>query len=67
MGKNRDYDERWVMDALRRKGAGFQEQQKAKIVYIEPGMLGIKLLGKLDFLVNHCRWHLVIRKKVFTG
>ncbi len=63
----KDYYEREVMDDLRRKGVGFVEQAKSKTVHIEPSMLGIKSLGKIDFLVNHCHWHLIIRKGVYTG
>ena len=65
-----EYDERGVMNDLRKKGVGFETGRTTtsrKLVYIEPGMLGIKLLGKLDYLINYHHWHLTIRKKVYTG
>jgi len=73
--KLKDYDEGDVMNSLREKGVGFDQRATGKdnrvfkTVYIEPGMLGIKRLGKLDFLVNYCHWHLVIRKSksVYVG
>lgn len=63
---SKNYDEFTAMNLLRSKGVGFQAG-KEKVVYIEPGMLGIKLLGALDYLVNHCHWHPVIRKGAYTG
>ncbi len=69
--KLKDYDEGEVMNALRAKGVGFDTRtvggKVSKTMHVEPGMLGIKGLGKMDFLVNQCHWHLVIRKAVYTG
>ena len=73
-GKTKGYDEDGVIMSLRAKGVGFQTSSGSgadkvfKTVYIEPGMMGIKLLGMVDYLVNSCKWHLVIRKKgIYTG
>jgi len=66
----KNYDENSAMNYLRSKGVDFdtrktgKDERVAKTVYIEPTMLGIKAFGMLDFLVNHCHWHLVIRKEV---
>lgn len=62
------YDEDGVMNYLRSVGVGLdtrktgKDEKVSKTVFIEPGMLGIRGLGRVDFLVNHCYWHLVIRK-----
>lgn len=55
----KDYTEDKVLDDLRREGVGIQ----GKWLQIDSGDLGIRNLGKVDFLVNHKGYTVLFRRR----
>lgn len=54
----KDYTEDKVLWNLRSKGVGIQ----GTTLFIDSGDLGIKNLGKVDFLVNHKKYRVVFKR-----
>lgn len=59
------YDEKKVLRELDKKGVQIDFGVHHLVVNTNKTLVGIKSLGKLDFLVNYCGWKCIFKKENF--
>lgn len=57
------YDEKKVLRELEKKGVQVNFGLHHLVVNTNKNIVGIKSLGKLDFLVNYCGWKCIFKKE----
>jgi hypothetical protein len=70
--QNKGYIEREIVDHLSQfcsfeTGEDYRTSAPLKVLTVQSGSLGIKRLGMVDFLVNHCKYRLLLTRGSVKG